>query len=212
MVHSPSRDGIASRELPGPMNVSRAMENQLSWVATVATIVAASLTASNLGARITGIGFIIFTVGSIAWLSLGAMTGQPALVWTNAVLTLLNLFGIWRWLGRQARVEAGSEAAARASEATPGETLFPVSLLSRATLRSADGGELGTSVDAMAGCDSGRLDYVVVSEGGIAGAGETLRALSWQSLRVDQDQLVTSLDRRQFCALQPVPRDRWPAR
>ena len=187
------------------------MENQLSWVATVATIVAASLTASNLGARITGTGFIIFTVGSIAWLSLGAMTGQPALVWTNAVLTVLNLFGIWRWLGRQAKVEAGSEAAARASEAAPGETLFPVSLLTRAPLRASDGAELGTCVDAMAGCDSGRLAYVVVSEGGIAGAGETLRRLPWQALRVDGDRLVARLDQARFCALEPVPRDRWPA-
>ena len=92
------------------------MLDTISWIATIATVLAASLTASNLGARITGYGFVIFTVGSIAWLTLGTMSGQPALVWTNAVLTLLNLFGIWRWLGRQAKVEAGSEAAAEASE------------------------------------------------------------------------------------------------
>ena len=188
------------------------MENQLSWIATVATVVAASLTASNLGARITGYGFVIFTFGSIAWLSLGAMTGQPALVWTNAVLTLLNLFGIWRWLGRQAKVEQGSEAAAEASEGAPGETLFPVSLLTHAPLRAQDGSQLGNCVDAMAGCDSGRLAYVVVSEGGIAGAGETLRRLPWQSLRAEHDHLVTQFDPRQFCALESVPRDSWPAR
>ena len=72
------------------------MENSLSWIATAATIVAASITASNLGTRITGYGFIVFTFGSIAWFGFGLMSGQPALVWTNAVLTLLNLFGIWR--------------------------------------------------------------------------------------------------------------------
>jgi len=183
----------------------------LSWLATVATIIAASMTASNLGARITGTGFIIFTVGSIAWLSLGAITGQPALVWTNAVLTVLNLFGIWRWLGRQAKVEQGSRAAARASQGAAGETLFPVSLLTHAALRSESGEDFGTCVDAMAGCDSGRLAYVVVSEGGIAGAGETLRRLPWQSLRAEQDRLVTRISRRQFCNLEQVPRDRWPA-
>ena len=37
------------------------MENIASWVATVATIIAALMTASNLGARITGYGFIVFT-------------------------------------------------------------------------------------------------------------------------------------------------------
>ena len=47
-----------------------------SWVATVATIIAALMTASNLGPRITGYGFIVFTVGSIAWLALGIVTGQ----------------------------------------------------------------------------------------------------------------------------------------
>ena len=192
------------------------MENQLSWIATIATIatiVAASLTASNLGARITGTGFIIFTVGSLAWLALGATTGQPALVWTNAVLTVLNLFGIWRWLGRQAKVEAGSQAAAEASQASPGENLFAISLLSRAPVRAGDGDkELGKCVDAMAGCHSGRLAYVVVSEGGIAGAGETLRRLPWQSLHVEQGELVTSLTRAQFCTLEPVPRDDWAGR
>jgi hypothetical protein len=187
------------------------MLDSLSLIATIATILAASLTASNLGARITGYGFVIFTVGSIAWLALGATTGQPALVWTNLVLTILNLFGIWRWLGRQAKVEEGSQAAAEASEANAGENLFAISLLTRAPLKSSDR-ELGKCVDAMAGCNSGRLDYVVVSEGGIAGAGETLRRVRWESLHAEGDQLVTSLTHAQFCALEPVPRDDWAGR
>ena len=52
------------------------------------------------------------------------MTDQPALVWTNGVLTLLNIFGVWRWLGRQARVEEGARAASDASEEMPGEALY----------------------------------------------------------------------------------------
>ncbi len=152
------------------------MENSLSWIATVATITAATITASNLGSRITGYGFIVFTLGSISWFGLGLMTGQPALMWTNAVLTFLNLFGIWRWLGRQARIEDGSSAAADASRGNAGEALFPVSLLTRGWVIS-DGSQLGTCVDAMAGCSCGRFAFVMVSEGGIAGAGETLRRL-----------------------------------
>ena len=187
------------------------MLDTISWIATIATVLAASLTASNLGARITGYGFVIFTVGSIAWFTLGIMSGQPALVWTNAVLTLLNLFGIWRWLGRQAKVEAGSEAAAEASERTPGESLFPVSQLTSAPLISADK-RLGSCVDAMAGCRSGRLAYVVISEGGIAGAGETLRRVPWSDLHFDGDRLSTTLSPNQFRALQVVPRDNWPGR
>ena len=187
------------------------MENSLSWVATIATITAASITASNLGSRITGYGFIVFTIGSIAWFGLGLLTGQPALVWTNAVLTLLNLFGIWRWLGRQAKIEDGSTAAARASQSSPGEALFPVSLLTHGKLMSG-GSELGTCVDAMAGCGSGRIAYVMVSEGGLAGAGETLRRVDWHDLRAERDQLATKIDRSHFCALEPVPKDQWPAR
>ncbi len=187
------------------------MENSLSWVATIATIAAASITASNLGARITGYGFIVFTVGSVAWFGLGLATGQPALVWTNAVLTFLNLFGIWRWLGRQASVEDGSMAAAQASEATPGEALFPVSLLTRGKVLS-NGSELGSCVDAMAGCSSGRIVYVMVSEGGIAGAGETFRRLPWSELNVDGEDVVSKLSEAGFRTIKPVPKDQWPAR
>ena len=187
------------------------MENSLAWVATIATIAAASITASNLGARITGYGFIVFTVGSIAWFGLGLTTGQPALVWTNVVLTILNLFGIWRWLGRQAAVEDGSRAAAKASAATPGEALFPVSLLTHAKVRSA-GAELGTCVDAMAGCRSGQMAYVMVSEGGIAGAGETLRRVPWSELHVENEEVESTLRQSEFQAIEPVPKDQWPAR
>ena len=187
------------------------MENSLSWIATIATITAASITASNLGSRITGYGFIVFTIGSIAWFSLGMLTGQPALMWTNAVLTFLNLFGIWRWLGRQAKIEDGSSAAADASHDSPGEALFPVSLLTRGKVMS-DSSQLGTCVDAMAGCRSGRIAYVMVSEGGIAGAGETLRRLDWNHLRAEGDEVVARLDEARFCALEPVPKNQWPER
>ena len=187
------------------------MTDILSGVATVATVAAATITASNLSTRITGYGFVVFTVGSIAWFGLGLATGPPALAWTNAVLTALNLFGVWRWLGRQARVEDGSKAAAQASEATPGEALFPVSLLGRAKLLSGDQ-ELATCVDAMAGCESGRIAYVTVSEGGIAGAGETLRRISWSKVQVAGEIVSTALAPPQFRALEPIPRDQWPAR
>ena len=186
------------------------METSLSWIATAATILAASITASNLGTRITGYGFIVFTFGSIAWLGFGLMSGEPALVWTNVALTFLNLFGIWRWLGRQATIEDGSAAAAEASRATPGEALFPVSLLASAAVRS-EGTRLGACVDAMAGCRSGRIAYVMVTEGGVAGAGETLRRLPWDGLRVEGDEVVTRLDAAQFCKLDPAAKDEWPS-
>ncbi len=187
------------------------MAEIISWIATVATIIAASMTAANLGARITGYGFAVFLIGSLSWLATGLLTSQPALVWTNVVLTVLNLFGVWRWLGRQARVEEGGKAASEASAETPGEALFPVSLLSRAAVTS-EGQELARCIDAMAGCHSGGLSYVVVSEGGVGGVGETLRRLPWEDTQVDGDRVVTRLAADQFARLEELPRDRWPAR
>ena len=187
------------------------METTVSWVATLATILAASLTASNLGARITGYGFIVFTIGSIAWFTLGQLTGQPALIYTNIVMTALNLFGVWRWLGRQAKVEEGAQAAAEASGSTPGEALFPASLLTGAKVRCGDT-HVGTCVDAMAGCSSGRLAYVVVSDGGVAGVGETLRRIPWRNAQVEDGELVATLDPQRFAQLETVSRDKWPER
>ena len=187
------------------------MAESISWVATIATIIAASMTAANLGSRITGYGFAVFLVGSLSWLGAGLLTGQPALVWTNAVLTGLNIFGIWRWLGRQTKVEEGARSAAQASEATPGEALFPVTLLSRAVVE-IDGRPMGTCIDAMAGCRSGRLSYVVVSQGGVAGIGETLRRLPWAETHVDEDKVIARIGRAEFERLEELARDQWPAR
>ena len=187
------------------------MADIVSWLATGATIMGALMTASNLGSRITGYGFCIFLVGSLSWLATGMLTQQPALIWTNIVLTALNIFGIWRWLGRQARVEEGGRAAAEASQATPGEALFPISLLSRVPVECS-GREVGHAVDAMAGCQSGHLAYVVVSEGGLAGVGEALRRLSWRDGQMRGERLMCRLTPAQFAQLDELPKDEWPAR
>jgi hypothetical protein len=187
------------------------MADIISWVATIATIIAASMTAANLGSRITGYGFAVFLVGSLSWLATGLLTDQPALVWTNVVLTVLNVFGVWRWLGRQARVEEGARAASAASEDTPGETLFPLSLLTRAAVE-ASGRPLGHCIDGMAGCRSGRLSYLVVSEGGVAGVGETLRRLPWTNAHVDGETVIARVQAEDFNRLEELPRDQWPGR
>jgi hypothetical protein len=187
------------------------MADTISWIATLATIVAASMTAANLGSRVTGYGFIVFTLAALCWIAVGALTHQPALMWTNVVLTGLDIFGIWRWLGRQSRVEEGARNAAESSEMMPGEPLFPVSLLSRIAVESG-GKELGHCVDAMAGCRSGRMSYVVVSQGGVAGVGETLRRLPWSEACVDGEQICTRLSHAQFNRLEELPRDQWPGR
>ena len=185
------------------------MESVATWVAPIATTIAALMTASNLGSRVTGWGFVVFTIGSLAWLSLGIATGQNNLLWQNLILTALNLFGIWRWLGRQAKMEEGGSKAQEASAATPGETLFPVSLLTKAKLKSADGAELGACFDAMASCERGGLSYLVVTSGGVGGIGESVRRLDWRDAKVDGDCVSTTLNQRRFEALEQLPKDDW---
>ena len=183
----------------------------ISWVASVATLVAALMTASNLGSRVTGYGFAVFTAGALCWIAVGALTHQPALTWTNVVLIVVDIFGVWRWLGRQARVEEGGRAASEASERTPGEALFPVSLLARAPVQ-CEGKEVGHCIDAMAGCRSGRLDYLVVSEGGVAGVGEQLRRLPWTGAHVEAEAVIAHFGAESFGRLDELQRDEWPGR
>ena len=186
------------------------MSDSISWMATVATIIAASMTAANMGSRITGYGFIVFTVGAVFWIVVGLSTDQPALLWTNVVLLILDLFGVWRWLGRQARIEEGSERGAQDSRTEPGEDLFPVSLLSKAPVAGSEGKELGNCIDAMAGCKSGRIGYLVFSEGGVAGVGETLRRIDWSECSVRDERVEADISSSN--SLETIERDHWPAR
>ena len=188
------------------------MDTYVSWIATAATIFAACLTASNLGSRITGYGFLVFTVASIAWFALGVLTGQTSLIFTNAVMTLLNLFGVWRWLGRQAKVEDGAKAAAVKSVEQPGDTLFPASTLSSAKLTGRDGALLGACVDAMLTRRGGKVQYLVASEGGVAGVGERLRRIEWTEAKVMHGDVRTVFDAKAFSALPELEKDNWPGR
>lgn len=187
------------------------MAETISWIATGATIIAALMTAANLGSRVTGYGFAVFTAGALCWLVDGALTHQPALMWTNAVLLIVDVFGVWRWLGRQARVDEGARTASERSERTPGEALFPVSLLARAPVMCG-AKEVGHCVEAMAGCRSGTLDYVVVSEGGVAGVGERLRRLPWNEAHVEGEKVLTHFAADRFATLDELQRDEWPGR
>jgi hypothetical protein len=188
------------------------MEDISSWLAPIATAIAACMTAANLGSRITGWGFVVFTVGSIGWTTYGVTTGQTNLVWQNLFLTLVNLIGIWRWLGRQAKLDEGARAAAEKSEAQPGPTLFPVSMLTTAPLQSADGQAVGSAVDAMVRCDNGRIAYLVVGKGGVGGLGETLYALPWEQARLEPGQVVSTISHAEFDQLHPVDPTNWPSR
>jgi len=189
----------------------RLLENIASWVAPIATMVAAMMTAANLGARITGWGFIVFTIGSIGWSVVAIATGQQNLLWTNGFLTLVNGVGIWRWLGRVARYQDGGEAATRRSASAHVPTLFALGTIPNAKLIGRDGEPIGSVIDGMMRCNDSALAYLVVSEGGVAGVGERLHALHPSELTFSDEGVRSELsaeDLERRPVLQP---DNWPA-
>lgn len=187
------------------------MSEIAGWIAPAATMIAAMMTAANLGARITGWGFVVFTVGSIAWTVVAIATGQQNLLLTNGFLTLVNGVGVWRWLGRQARYEDGGQAATAHSAASRVPTLFPVGALVGSKLRGADGATIATIVDAMMKCSDSSLAYVVVTEGGVGGVGERLHALQSGELTFSEDGVRCHLTSDDLKGREVVPPGAWPA-
>ena len=70
----------------------------LRTFAAVTTVLAASLVAANLNARVTVAGFIIFIVASIAWMVDGWLETKASLVIHNVILLVINVIGVWCWL------------------------------------------------------------------------------------------------------------------
>jgi hypothetical protein len=187
------------------------MEEIVQWVAPIATMIAAMMTAANLGARITGWGFVVFTIGSIGWVTIGLSSGQSSLIYANAFLTLVNLVGIWRWLGRQAKYEDGGAKAAEKSNARDAPALRSAGSLIGAKLVDDAGNALGETVETMIERESGRVNYLVVSLGGIAGIGETLRAIPFRHVSLHEDRVVSKMSGDEIEALPECRRDDWPA-
>lgn len=181
------------------------------WLAAAASIGGAVMIASNLGTRLTGWGFVVLAVGSVAWVTTGILNDQTSLIVTDGVLLLVNLFGVWRWLGRQSRYEDSGARAADRSRRSHLPTLFPAASLIGAAVQGRDDKPRGSVVEVMLKCDEKSLAYVVVSEGGVGGAGETLRVVAPEHLRLHEDAVFCDLPDTEWNALPPVEGDQWPA-
>ena len=85
-----------------------------SWSATATGISAAVLVSLNLGVRVTGWAFVIFTVSSVAWmLTAWIREDATALFIQNAVMFVINVIGIYRYLinpDRKLRRQMAEEA------------------------------------------------------------------------------------------------------
>ena len=70
----------------------------LRWAASIGTIGAGLILAARVRPRITGWAFVVLTAASMVWIVIGYLTAEYALMVQNVVVTLINVFGIYRWL------------------------------------------------------------------------------------------------------------------
>ena len=70
----------------------------LRWIASVSTMGAGLVLAARVRPRLMGWAFVVLTLGSIIWVGIGYLTKEYALMAQNAVITVINVFGIYRWL------------------------------------------------------------------------------------------------------------------
>lgn len=70
----------------------------LRTFAAIVTVVGAILVALNGTARLTVLGFAVIVLASVAWMIDGWLENKASLVVQNAILLVVNLGGIYRWL------------------------------------------------------------------------------------------------------------------
>jgi hypothetical protein len=180
------------------------------WIAPIATMIAAMMTAANLGSRVTGWGFAVFLVGATAWSIVAIATSQSNLLWSNVFLGMADVIGIWRWLGRRATLDDGAEKAISASDRNAVPALFPTSLIDGGAIKDHTGATIARSVGAMAESGSGRLAYIVAHEGAIADLGGRHVAIPWPWLTAAGDAFEIA-GHHDLGALEEIDPGHWPA-
>ncbi|WP_336985584.1 hypothetical protein [Altererythrobacter aquiaggeris] len=83
------------------------MEGALEWVASLGAVVAAAMIALDLDRRITGFGFVLFCIVSVMWIISGVTGNAMPIAAMNAVLLVINGWGVWQYLINPKRKEAG---------------------------------------------------------------------------------------------------------
>lgn len=187
------------------------MTELAQWLAPVATMIAAMMTAANLSARVTGWGFVVFTLGSLSWTTVGVSSGQTNLVVANSFLTVVNLVGVWRWLGRQQAYEEGGRSAHMASRRSATPTLFTASGFVGLPVEARNGEPIGKAVEALITCNNGDISYVVVATSNAVGLDEELRPVAREDCKFHCDRLVVEMPRLEFLKIAPVRQGAWPA-
>ena len=80
------------------------MNGPIEWYAAVVGVIASFMIAGDFGRKVTGLGFLLFATGSVAWITSGMGAGTMPLVAQNAILLLINIYGMWQyWLSPKNR-------------------------------------------------------------------------------------------------------------
>ena len=74
------------------------MQEILRWCASVLTIVPGLVIAARVRPRWTGLAFVALTIGALTWITVAYLSKDYALLSQNVAITLINTFGIYRWL------------------------------------------------------------------------------------------------------------------
>jgi nicotinamide riboside transporter PnuC len=74
------------------------MNGPLEWIAAIGTMFAAALIAADLGRKVTGYGFVLFCAVSVTWIVSGLTSNAMPIAAMNAILLLINAWGVWQYL------------------------------------------------------------------------------------------------------------------
>ena len=93
------------------------MLNLLEWYGAIAAVIAALVVATNVNARVTGWAFVLFVTSSLALTAWGFLSDDAeGIGWQNIALLLINLWGVYRYLGPQkSRKEETAKTAGKAA-------------------------------------------------------------------------------------------------
>lgn len=74
--------------------------NFLEWYGAIAAVIAALIVATNVSARVSGWAFVLFVTSSLALTAWGFLSDDAeGIGWQNVALLLINLWGVYRYLG-----------------------------------------------------------------------------------------------------------------
>lgn len=74
------------------------MNGPLEWIAAIGTMIAAAMVAADRGRKLTGFGFVLFCAVALLWVISGLSSQALPIAAMNALLLLINAWGVWQYL------------------------------------------------------------------------------------------------------------------